>query len=73
MSEKYVRLSVNISEELDELIDSLANDAKISRTDVIRRALAVMKAYRQQKAAGREHIGFVTDPTRLDAEIVNVL
>jgi|JI71714B2RNA_FD_contig_21_3636664_length_463_multi_6_in_0_out_0_2 metal-responsive CopG/Arc/MetJ family transcriptional regulator len=73
MSEKYVRLSVNISEELDELIDSLASDAKISRTDVIRRALAVMKAYRQQKAVGREHIGFVSDPKKLDAEIVNVL
>ena len=73
MSDKYVRLSVNISEELDDLIDDLANDAKISRTDVIRRALAVMKAYRQQEAAGREHIGFVSDPSKLDAEIVNVL
>lgn len=73
MSDRYKRLSVNISEELDELIDELANDANISRTDVIRRALAVMKAYRQQKAIGREHIGFVSDPRKLDAEIVNVL
>lgn len=73
MVEKYKRLSMNISEDLDTLIDDLASDANISRTDVIRRALAVMKAFRQQKLAGRDHIGFVSDPAKLDAEIVNVL
>ena len=73
MSDRYKRLSVNISDELDELIDQLADEANISRTDVVRRALAIMKAFRQQKAAGRDHIGFVADPTKLDAEIVNVL
>lgn len=73
MNDRYRRLSVNINEDLDDLINDIANDANISRTDVIRRALAVMKAFREQKAAGRGHIGFVSDPTRLDAEIVNVL
>ena len=73
MSDKYKRLSVNISQELDDLINELADQSNISRTDVVRRALAVMKAYRQQKSIGRDHIGFVEDPTKLDAEIVNVL
>lgn len=73
MTDHYRRLSVNINEDLDNLINEIANDANISRTDVIRRALAVMKAFRQQKAAGRPHIGFVSDPRKLDAEIVNVL
>ena len=73
MNERFKRLSVNINEDLDSLINELASDANISRTDVIRRALAVMKAFKQQKAAGRDHIGFVSDPTKLDAEIVNVL
>lgn len=73
MSDKYKRLSVNISHDLDRLIDQLASEANISRTDVVRRGLAVMEAFRQQRAAGREHIGFVSDPTKLDAEIINVL
>ena len=67
------RLSVIISDDLDRLIDELAADAGTSRTDVVRRALAVLKAFKQQKKQGRSHIGFVSDPTKLDAEIVNVL
>ena len=73
MSHQVKRLSVVISDELDELIDELAHEARTSRTEVVRRALAVMKAFKQQKEVGRNHIGFVKDPRNLDAEIVNVL
>ena len=73
MSTTGKRLSVNISSELDDLIDQLAKDADITRTDVVRRALSVMKAYQQQKKLGRDHIGFVDDPSKLDAEVLNVL
>ena len=73
MSNQVKRLSVVISDELDDLIDELAAEARTSRTEVVRRALAVMKAFKQQKAIGRNHIGFVKDPQKLDAEIVNVL
>jgi predicted transcriptional regulator len=67
------RLSVIISDDLDRLIDELAEDVGTSRTDIVRRALAVMKAFKQQKKLGRDHIGFVQDSSKLDAEIVNVL
>ncbi len=67
------RLSVVISDDLDRLIDELAEDVGTSRTDIVRRALAVMKAFKQQKKLGRDHIGFVHDSSKLDAEIVNVL
>jgi hypothetical protein len=67
------RLSMVISDDLDELIDNLASETGTSRTDVVRRALAVMKAFSQQKKRGRHHIGFVDDASKLDAEIVNVL
>jgi len=67
------RLSIIISDDLDRLIDELAEDAGTSRTDVVRRALAVLKAFKQQKKQGRDHIGFVSDPSKLEAEIVNVL
>ena len=67
------RLNVAITNELDELIDELARDAGTSRADIVRRALAVMKAYKSQKKAGRNHIGFTDAPEKLDAELLNVL
>lgn len=67
------RLNVIISDDLDRLIEELATETGTSRTDVVRRALAVMKAFKQQKEKGRDHIGFVSDPSKLDVEIVNVL
>lgn len=73
MSDKTKRLSMVISDDLDRLIDDLVQDTGTSRTDVVRRALAVLKAYKEQKERGRTHIGFVADPENLDAEIVNVL
>lgn len=73
MTSSTKRLSMIISDDLDRLIDDLAQEANTSRTDVVRRALAVMKAFKQQKAKGRSHIGFVEDASKLDAEIVNVL
>ncbi|MEM9308083.1 MAG: ribbon-helix-helix protein, CopG family [Pseudomonadota bacterium] len=73
MSANTKRLSMMISDDIDKLIDELAADAGTSRTDVVRRALAVMKAYKQQKKQGRTHIGFADDPNKLDAEILNVL
>lgn len=73
MTNASKRLSMMISNDLDKLIDELADETGTSRTDVVRRALAVMKAFKQQKKLGREHIGFVEDAGKLDAEIVNIL
>jgi hypothetical protein len=68
-----VRLSIEVSKELASLLDSLAEDEVTSKTEIVRRALSVMKAYRDQAKAGRTHIGFTADPTKLDAELVGVL
>lgn len=73
MTNPTKRLSVNISDDLDKLIDELADDANITRADVVRRALAIMKAYKQQKLVGREHMGFTSDASKLEAELLNVL
>jgi hypothetical protein len=68
-----VRLSIEVSKELASLLDSLAEDEVTSKTEIVRRALSVMKAYRDQAKAGRTHIGFTADPTKLDTELVGVL
>jgi hypothetical protein len=68
-----VRLSIEVSKELAALLDSLAENEDTTKTEIVRRALSVMKAYKEQAAAGRVHIGFTADPTKLDAELVGVL
>jgi Ribbon-helix-helix protein, copG family len=68
-----VRLSIEVSKELAILLDSLAEAEDTTKTEIVRRALSVLKAYKEQASAGRTHIGFTSDPTKLDAELVGVL
>jgi len=68
-----VRLSLEINEDLAKLLDDIAEGEAVSRTEIVRRALAVIKTYKEQMDAGRSHIGFVRDSDKLDLEIVGVL
>lgn len=68
-----VRLSIEVTKELAALLDSLAEKEDTTKTEIVRRALSVMKAYKDQVAAGRTHLGFTADPTKLDAELVGIL
>jgi hypothetical protein len=68
-----VRLSIEVSEDLARLLDNLAVEEDVTRTEIIRRALAVLKAYKDQINIGRTHIGFAKDADRLDLELVGVL
>jgi len=72
MSRK-VRINMIVSSEVAALIDGIADDEGCTRTEVFRRALSILRAFQIQKKAGRNHIGFVADPTKLDAELVGVL
>ncbi|HVQ07360.1 MAG TPA: hypothetical protein VMS43_02890 [Allosphingosinicella sp.] len=67
------RLTIDISAELAQLLADLADESDTTKADIVRRGLAVMKAARDQKRAGREHLGFVRDPSRLDAELLGVM
>jgi hypothetical protein len=68
-----VRLSIEVSKELAALLDSLAESEDTTKTEIVRRALSVMKAYRDQASVGRNHLGFTADATKLDAELVGIL
>jgi Ribbon-helix-helix protein, copG family len=68
-----VRLSIEVSKELAALLDSLAENEETSKTEIVRRALSVMKAYREQATVGRTHIGFTSDPLKLDSELIGIL
>lgn len=70
---KKVRMNIEISKEVADFLEELARDEGTSKTEIVRRALSVMKAYKLQRLSGRTHIGFTSDPINLDAEIVGVL
>ena len=71
MTEK-VRLSLQVTEELNRLLEEMADDSGTTKSDVLRQALALMKAAREGKKKQR-HLVFVSDPRKLETEIVGLL
>ena len=67
-----IRLSLQVSQELNQTLEQIAEDTGASRTDVIRQALALMKVAHTAKNEGR-HLGLVSDPRKLDTEIVGLI
>jgi predicted transcriptional regulator len=68
-----VRLNIEVSEDLARLLDNLAEEEDVTRTEIVRRAFAVLKAFREQIEVGRTHIGFAKNADKLDVELVGVL
>jgi predicted transcriptional regulator len=71
MAEK-VRLSLQVSQDLNQTLEDIADSTGSNRTDVIRQALALMKVAHTAKRDGK-HLGLVSDAARLDTEIVGLL
>jgi metal-responsive CopG/Arc/MetJ family transcriptional regulator len=71
MGEK-VRLNLQLSSELNEALEEIVDDTGTSRSEVIRQALALMKVAHSAKKQGR-HIGLVSDPKKLETEIIGLL
>ncbi|MFS0738827.1 ribbon-helix-helix protein, CopG family [Sphingomonas sp. 1P06PA] len=67
------RINIEVSDDLAELLNRVAESQQTTMTDVVRRALAVVKAAEKQKARGIEHLGFARDATKLDVELVGLL
>ena len=70
---KKVRMNVEFSPEVAELLEQLATEEATTKAEILRRAVSVLKAYRNQKSLGRNHIGFTSSPENLDAELVGIL
>lgn len=68
-----VRLNLEVSQDMANLLDNLAEHEDTTKAEIVRRALSVMKAYSEQMSRGRTHLGFVADPTSLDAEMLGIL
>lgn len=68
-----VRMNIELSEDIAKFLDELADEEGATKTELVRRALSVLKAYKQQKAIGRDHLGFTSNPEDLDAEMLGIL
>jgi hypothetical protein len=67
-----VRLNLQVSEQLNSDLEEMADSTGSNRTEVIRQALALMKIAHQARREGR-HLGLVSDPSKLDTELVGIL
>jgi len=68
-----IRLNLEVSEDLDKFLENLANEEGTTKTEIVRRGLSVMKAFRQQIQSGNTHIGFTDNAKKLDTEMVGIL
>jgi predicted transcriptional regulator len=67
-----VRLNLQVSDQLNSDLEEIADSTGSNRTEVIRQALALMKIAHQARREGR-HLGLVSDPSKLDTELVGIL
>ena len=68
-----VRMNLEVNSDVADFIEQLALQEATTKTEIVRRALSVLKAYQRQKELGRTHIGFTSQPDRLEAELVGIL
>jgi metal-responsive CopG/Arc/MetJ family transcriptional regulator len=72
LGNEKIRLSLQVSQELNQTLEEIAESTGTNRTDVIRQALALMKVAHSAKKDGR-HLGIVSDAKKLDTEIVGLI
>jgi hypothetical protein len=70
---KPVRFTLRLGDNLNNFLKSTAESEGVTEGEIIRRAISILVAYDQQMKIGRTHIGFATDPSKLDSELVGVL
>lgn len=68
-----VRLNIEVSQDMANILEDLADAEETTKAEIVRRALSVMRAYKDQMGRGRTHIGFVQDADKLDAELLGIL
>ncbi len=66
------RLNLVVSRSLHDDLNLIAKEAEVSMTVVIRQAIALCLVAVRAKREGK-HLGLVTDPSKLDVEIVGLV
>ncbi len=72
MPREKVRLTMVVSPEVRKLLQDYAAGMGVSVDEVVDRFVRLIGIYQQQRTVGRKHLGFVADPTKLDAEVIGL-
>jgi len=72
MQTDKVRLNLQVSAELNNVLEDMANSSGSTKTDVIRQALALMEFAHAAKKRGK-YIGLASDPEKLDTVVVGLI
>lgn len=66
------RLSIQVTEEMDQLLDDMANRSGLSKPELLRQAVALAK-FAQDAKDDKMALGVTRDRTKLDRQVVGVL
>jgi predicted transcriptional regulator len=66
-----VRLSLQVSDELNEALDVIAQESGTTKSDVLRRAVVLLKSAHEARKEGFR-VGFSRDANKLDREVIGI-
>ena len=69
MSKKNVRLSLDVSSELNDVIESVADETHASKSEVLRKSIALLVMAVREKRLGH-HLGVFNAKQKIVKEIV---
>ncbi len=71
MPKKNVRLSLDVSTELNEALDRMAQDTKTTKSDVLRKSIALFEVAVNEKKK-HNHLGVFDASNKIIKEIVGI-
>lgn len=71
MSSRQVRLSLDVSPELNGVLDDMAEKIHASKSEVLRKSIALLEVALQEKENGN-HLGVVSKDQRIIKEIIGL-
>ena len=64
------RLTLTLDTETHDYFTNLAREKRTDIAGILEQGLKLMRVAREQRKVGRSHLGFTSDPTKLDVEII---
>lgn len=69
MSKKNIRLSLDVSSELNDALESVASETNSTKSDVLRKSIALLEMAVREKKHGN-HLGVFDDKQKIVKEII---
>jgi predicted transcriptional regulator len=71
MQKKQIRLSLDVSSELNNILDQMAEKTHSSKSEVLRKSIALMEVAVDEKSKGN-HLGVVSKDQKILKEIIGL-